>query len=189
MLEEITKAKKGIMCSRMFSKDVLSYDELRQAVSTYAVRAAEKLRGQQSLTCEISVFIRTNDFKQELPHYSASRSIRLSLPTAFTPDIIKKAMELLTNMYIGGYQYKKAGVFLSRITSQAVLQPDLFGEFSFETYAKQMRLSYTVDAINEAYGRDTLFYLVQGIQRDWKMKQLHLSKRYTTRWNEILTTQ
>jgi DNA polymerase V len=98
-------------------------------------------------------------------------------------------MELLTNMYIGGYHYKKAGVFLTRITSQAVLQPDLFGEISFETYYKQMRLSYTVDAINEAYGRETLFYLVQGIQRAWKMKQLQLSNRYTTRWSEILTAK
>lgn len=188
-LEEEIKPKKGIMCSRMFSKDITSCKELEEAISTYAARAAEKLRGQDSLTSEISVFIRSNDFKQDLPHYSNFRNIRLPYPTAFTPEIIKYALTLFESMYIDGYLYKKAGVFLSHITPQDVLQPDLFGEFSFEGHYKKLRLMYIVDAINKAYGRDTLFFLVQGITRDWKMKQLKLSSRFTTKWSEILTVK
>jgi DNA polymerase V len=189
MLEEAIKPKKGIMCSRMFSKDVISREELEEAIATYAARAAEKLRGQNSLTSEISVFIRSNEFKQDLPRYSNFRSVRLPYPTAFTPEIIKYALELLKSMYLEGYHYKKAGVFLSRITSQDVLQPDLFGEFSFERRSKELRLMCIVDAINTAYGRDTLFFAIQGIKRDWKMKQLKLSSRFTTKWSEILIVQ
>lgn len=90
MLEETVKVKEGIMCSRMFSKDVKSFDELRQAISTYASRATEKLRGQEGLASEVSVFIRTNDFKHDLPHYSTFRKITLAYPTAYTPDIISQ---------------------------------------------------------------------------------------------------
>jgi len=175
------------MCSRMFSKDVTSIDELEEAISTYAAKAAEKLRGQDSLASEISVFIRSNDFKRDLPHYSNFRNVRLPYPTAFTPEIIKHALELLKSMYIDGYHYGKAGVLLSRITPQDILQPDLFGDFSMESHFKQLRLMYIVDAINKAYGRDTLFFAIQGIKREWKMKQLKLSSRFTTKWSEILT--
>src|SRR5437016_4213378 len=103
------------------------------------LRAAEKLRGQDSLTSEISVFIRTDGFKKDIPHYSNFRSIRLPYPTAFTPEIIKYALTLLESMYIDGYHYKKAGVFLTRIAPQDVLQPDLFGEFSMEGHYKKLR--------------------------------------------------
>ncbi len=185
-LEEEIKPKKGIMCSRMFSKDITSREELEEAISTYAARAAEKLRGQDCLTSEISVFIRSNDFKKDLPHYSNFRDVRLPYPTAFTPEIIKYALLILGDIYRPGYNYKKAGVYLSRIIPQDYLQPDLFGEFSMQSHFKKLRLMYIVDAINKAYGRDTLFFAIQGIKRDWKMKQLKLSSRFTTKWSEIL---
>jgi Domain of unknown function (DUF4113) len=40
----------------------------------------------------------------------------------------------------------------------------------------------------QIYGRDTLFFAVQGVVRSWKMKQDHLSSRFTTKWREILVT-
>jgi DNA polymerase V len=46
---------------------------------------------------------------------------------------------------------------------------------------------YLIDAINKIYGRDTLFFAVQGITRPWKMRQSRLSGHFTTRWSEILT--
>ena len=58
--------------------------------------------------------------------------------------------------------------------------------FSMESHFKQLRLMHMVDAINKAYERDTLFFAIQGIKREWKMKQLKLSSRFTTKWSEIL---
>ena len=44
-----------------------------------------------------------------------------------------------------------------------------------------------VDAINAIYGRDSLYFAVQGSSRPWKMRQSQLSGRFTTQWGEILT--
>ena len=90
-------------------------------------------------------------------------------------------------MYRDGYNYKKAGVFLTKIIPQDGVQPDLFSEFSLYDYYKQARLMYLIDAINKMYGRDTLFFAVQGITRPWKMRQSRLSGHFTTRWSDILT--
>lgn len=48
-LEEVTPHKKQIMASRSFGELVLTIDDIAEAVSTYATRAAEKLRRQHSV--------------------------------------------------------------------------------------------------------------------------------------------
>jgi hypothetical protein len=42
------------------------------------------------------------------------------------------------------------------------LQTDLFGEFSLEGYQKQMQLATIVDVLNWLFGRETLFFALQG---------------------------
>jgi DNA polymerase V len=186
-LEIQRPAKKGIMCSKSFGRDVTRFEELEEVVATYTARAAEKLRSQDSLASCITVFIRTNAFKKDSPQYSNSFSLRIPYPTAFTPELIRYALNGLKAMYRDGYSYKKAGVYLTRIVPQEAVQPDLFAEFSLYDYYKQARLMYIVDAINKIYGRDILFFAIQGITRSWKMRQSRLSSRFTTQWSEILT--
>jgi DNA polymerase V len=95
-------------------------------------------------------------------------------------------LKALHAIYKDGYSYKKAGVELSRITPMPVVQPDLFGEVTLTEHNRQARFMYIVDALNRIYGRDTLFFAVQGIARHWKMRQTMLSGRYTTRWDELV---
>jgi len=92
-------------------------------------------------------------------------------------------------MYRKGFSYKKCGVSLSKITPLDVVQPDLFGEYSINDHMRQGRLMFIVDAMNRIYGRDTLFFAVQGITRSWAMRQMHLSARFTTRWSDILAIE
>jgi len=40
---------------------------MAEAVSTYTARAAEKLREQDSLAARITVFLRTNAFREDMP--------------------------------------------------------------------------------------------------------------------------
>jgi len=186
-LEREPKRKQGIMCSKTFGRDVTSLVELQEVVSTYTARAAEKLRSQETLAGSLNVFVQTNRFKQEVPYYTNSYTLQLPYPTAFTPELIAHALVGLKAIYREGYRYKKAGVFLTKIVPEEHIQPDLFGEFSLHEHYQQARLMFIVDAINRIYGRDTLFFAVQGISRSWKMRQSHLSGRYTTQWSEILT--
>jgi len=164
--------KKGIMCAKTFGREITEKDELIQAVATYTARAAEKLRQQDSLTASLTVFIRTNSFNQNIPQYSNSFSIDIPYPTAYTPDLIHAALAGLDAIYKDGFRYKKAGIFLSRITPLDAVQPDLFGDFSLDGHSRKSRLMSIVDAINRIYGRDTLFFAVQGVTRPWAMRQL-----------------
>ena len=43
----------------------------------------------------------------------------------------------------------------------------------------------TVDRINASFGRDVIHLAATGNERRWRMKQEHLSPRYTTRWTEL----
>ena len=69
---------------------------------------------------------------------------------------------------------------------QAILI-DLFGEFALTQQYTKARLMLVVDAINRIYGHDTLFFAIQGMTRNWRMRQFKLSQRFTTQWSELLT--
>lgn len=45
-LEEFAPVKQEIVCSRSFGERITDYDAMRQAICSYASRAAEKLRGE-----------------------------------------------------------------------------------------------------------------------------------------------
>ncbi len=185
-LEVERPPKQGIMCSKTFGREITSQEEMREAIATYAARAAEKLREQDSLASSITIFIKTNTFKQGIEQYSNSFTMPLPYPTAFTPDIVRSALDGLKAMYREGYRYYKAGVSLAKITPQSAMQPDLFGDFSLYDHYRQSRLMAIVDAINRVYGRDTLIFAIQGATGNWKMRQLKLSPHFTTRWSDLL---
>jgi DNA polymerase V len=179
--------KQGIMCSRTFGREITSREEMGAALANYAARAAEKLREQDSLASCLTIFIRTNSFRKDTPQYSNSYTLNFPYPTAFTPNLIRYALDGLKRIYQDGYRYKKAGVYLTKITPQHALQPDLFGEFTLAEQYKQARLMLIVDLLNRIYGRDTLFFAREGITRGWSMQRHKLSQRFTTQWSEILT--
>ncbi len=181
-----TKAKKGIMSSKTFGQTVTSLEHLSEAVATYTARAAEKLRSQGSLTGTITVFIRTNYGQSMLPQYSNDIVMKLPSATSFTPELIQQALTGLKAIYKPGYQYQKAGVYLSNIVPDNVVQPDLFADFSLLLHYRKLYLMSVIDAINRKWGKDTIFFASQGIERVWKMRQARRSPRYTTHWTELL---
>jgi DNA polymerase V len=186
-LEVERPPKQGIMSSKTFGRVITTRSEMQEALANYTARAAGKLREQDSLASRLTIFIRTNSFKTGIPQYSNSYTVKFPYPTAFTPELIRSVLYALKQIYQDGFKYYKAGVSLTRITPQMALQPDLFGDFSLTEQYKQARLMLVVDAINRIYGRDTLFFAIQGITRTWRMRQSKLSKRFTTKWSEILT--
>ncbi len=185
-LEVAAKPKQGIMASRSFGRATEQREELAEAIAFFTARAAEKLRRQGSVARRISVFVGTNRFDKEAEQYSVSQSTRLAFPTNFTPELMTAATHLLEEVFAPGYRYKRAGVYLSEISSQEVLQADLFGVYSLEREAKKARLMVIIDLVNRLMARDTLFWGAQGIQREWHARADFLSARPTTRWNELL---
>jgi len=43
-----------------------------------------------------------------------------------------------------------------------------------------------MDLINKKYGKESIRPSESGFESDWKMSRNHLSKRYTSDWNELL---
>jgi len=153
-LEEISPPRQEIVSSRSFGELVNTLDELAEAVSMYVTRAAEKLRGQQSLCGALHVFVQTNPFRRQDEQYSNGLTIPLTDPTDDTRALAGAALQGLRAIYRPGYLYKKAGVMLMNLSPNTMLQGSLFdGARPREDTAKVMAV---LDALNRRYGRDTL---------------------------------
>ena len=184
-LEEVAQAKQEIVSSRSFGKLVVKLDDLQQAVASYTVRAAEKLRRQHSVAGALQVFLQTNPHKTGEPQYHPSIVIPLIEPTADTGLLVSHAMRGLKRIYKPGYRYQKAGVMLMELSDAKTSQPDLFSHASEQDRQKSQRLMETLDRINRKMGRGTLRLAAEGFQHAWKIRTDYPSPRYTTRWAEL----
>ncbi|HPC17707.1 MAG TPA: Y-family DNA polymerase [Candidatus Hydrogenedentes bacterium] len=173
--------RETIVCSRTFGGPVADFSALREALCAYTVRAAEKLRRQRSRAHLLHVFLMTNPFQPEKPQYANAALRTFPMPTSHTPVLIRAAADGLEEIFRSGYHYKRVGVTLAGIVPDRPVQGDLFAADD----APSDRLMRTVDRINGEWGCDTLVFAAAGIARPWKMRQRRLSRRYTTRWNEL----
>lgn len=154
--------QKSIMHSRTFTYMTGDLATLSTYISNYAVAAARKLRDQHSVCLCVGTFIATNSHREDLPQYGNTAAVRLNVATADTTVITKAALQALESIFIQGYQYKKAGVLLSDITTDEAIQLDLFDSPSPENIERQKQLMEAMDAINRRYGMDTLRLASQG---------------------------
>ena len=182
-LEDIAPSKKQIMSSRSFGVPVESIEELRESVASYLATAAAKLRQQQSSAGAVHVFIQTNRFKAEEPQYNAGITVPLAEATDDTLALTHAALKGLEAIFQAGYRYKKAGVLLALLSDRNSRQSTLFDDQNARE--KSTRLMAAIDAINRAYGRDTVHLAVSGTQQRWAMRAGNRSPCFTTRWEEL----
>ncbi|AMO48903.1 DNA polymerase V [Enterobacter sp. FY-07] len=186
-LEEFAPAKQEIVCSRSFGGRITDYHEMRQAICSYASRAAEKLRGEHQYCRFISAFVKTSPFALNEPYYGNSASVKLLTPTQDSRDIIGAATRCLDSIWKDGHRYQKAGVMLGDFFSQGVAQLNLFDDNA--PRANSEKLMAVLDQLNAKDGRGTLYFAGQGIQPQWQMKRDMLSPRYTTRFSDLLVVR
>nr|DAE72335.1 MAG TPA: hypothetical protein [Caudoviricetes sp.] len=179
-MEIAPPAKKQICTSRSFGKMVEDIDTMSEAIATHASTCAKKLRQQKSYAMSLMVFIHTNNFREDLPQYWKNTIVQLPIPTSDTLEIVEYALSGLKTIFMEGYQYKKAGVIITEITTNAQL-----GLFDSIDRDKRERLMQVVDKINGKFQHHVKL-AVQGSGRDWKLKQEQLSQRYTTDINEVI---
>ncbi|MFP1263377.1 Y-family DNA polymerase [Klebsiella michiganensis] len=183
-LEEFAPVKQEIVCSRSFGGRITEYHEMRQAICSYASRAAEKLRGEHQYCRFISAFVKTSPFALNEPYYGNSASVKLLTPTQDSRDIITAATKCLDAIWRDGHRYQKAGVMLGDFYSQGVAQLNLFDDNAPRQNSE--KLMEVLDHLNAKDGRGTLYFAGQGIQTAWQMKREMLSPRYTTRYSDLL---
>lgn len=183
-LEEFAPVKQEIVCSRSFGERITNYDAMRQAICSYASRAAEKLRGEHQFCRFISTFVKTSPFALNEPYYGNSASVKLLTPTQDSRDIIAAATRSLDAIWKDGHRYQKAGVMLGDFFSQGIAQLNLFDDNAPRRGSE--KLMEVLDHLNAKEGKGALYFAGQGIQQQWAMKREMLSPRYTTRYEDLL---
>lgn len=158
--ESMERKRESIMTSRTFPGMFTSVDELTPHIANYAARCALKLRKQKSVCSLVSVFARTNPFREDLPQFSGSAAYVFPTPTSTTGEIVEASLKLLKEMFRPGFCYKRAGVMVDRIAPADAIQPDLF-DFDPEKRCKLDAIASTMDKINAMLGNDTVIVAAQ----------------------------
>jgi len=184
-LETAGQRKQSICTSRTFGEEVHQFDQLAQAISTYASMCGAKLRKQGSCARIITIFILTNPFKHQYQvNYKGIRTIQLETPTNDSLEIVSASISALRSIYRSDCIYKKAGVIVSGIVPQYQVQLSFFDDIG--DIEKRHNLMRAMDTVNDSYGRMKVRFAVNGFERKWKLKQERLSPCYTTRMNELM---
>ena len=181
-LEEYSMTRKSCCTTRSFGKLLTNLEDIEQAVTTFARRAAERIRSESLAASCVSVFVRTNPFDKKSAYYSNGASRTLSHPTHDSITIIETALLLTKRIFKNNYQYKKAGVLLSGLCDKSEIQETLFEK----NYNQNSDLMSAIDAINYRYGRDTLQMASECKVGNWKQKRENCTRNYTTQIDRLL---
>jgi len=146
---------KSISNTRTFPKMLDSIEQISTEISNFAAACGQTLRRQHTMARDISVFVATNTYRQDLPQYHNQKSMRLRTPTNLSNELIDAALTLLKDIYRPGYRYKRAGVTIHNITPDEALQPDLF-DWDAEKKQKLRRLNSLTDKLNASMGKRTI---------------------------------
>ena len=171
---EIKEEKRKNCCvSRSFGKKVTDIQKLEEAITTYCLNAAEKIRADDQLCRRITVFIRTSPFNKNRKYYSNGQTIDLPIPTSNSIELIKNAKQALKNIYKPNYYYQKAGIILSKLKSSDGNDVNLLTPLLEK---KSKKLMNAIDYTNMKYGRHAISIANAGISKGWKMRREHSSK-------------
>ena len=175
--------KQETCVSRSFSHPITSLEELREAVATYVVRAAEKLRKQHQRTAALTIYTRTSPF---IPgFYSRAASTSLDLPSNDTGVLLEAALPLVERIFQPHRALAKAGVLMQHLQGVDQLQQHLWVPCTEEDQQRRERLMATVDRLNHRYGRGTVQWAACGLDPSWAMRRERLGRAATTRLSDV----
>ncbi|RMG57664.1 MAG: translesion error-prone DNA polymerase V subunit UmuC, partial [Gammaproteobacteria bacterium] len=163
-LEEAPPPRQQVLCSRTFAERVSALEPLREAVSHFAARTAEKLREDGQQARQVSVYLRTNPHNPHEPQHHPCVTVPLPEPADDSRDIIHAALQALEQAWRPGHRYMKAGVLLGELVQAGTWQRDLFDHLPARR--RPDALMQTLDRINRS-GRGRLFFASEGIRRPW----------------------
>lgn len=182
-LEQAHQPRQQIMSSRSFGMPVTTLQDMREAVTSYTSRAAERLRRQGSVASNVCVYVQTSPSREDEPRHQRSTVVSLAKPTDDTLRLVAAARLALDSLFRPGYRYQKAGVLLAGLERKALQQITLFDDVKAE--GKSANLMRAIDAINARMGKDAVGSAAAGIGKPWKMRHERKSPGYTTDWDAL----
>lgn len=181
---DIDEKRKQILSSRSFGIGISSLDDLKAALAFHCQRAGEKLRRQGSQAGIVSVFLRTNRYK-ELPQHNKTSIRTLMCPSQDSYKFLSLALEQLDAIYRPGYEYQKIGVILDELTdaNNDNFQFDMFDTSALEEMKRRDLMAIT-DKMNARFKNGIKPASVIS-STNWHMRQAFRSNRWTTRLDEL----
>jgi len=186
MLETSEKKKRKSCCvSKSFGNKVESFEELKEAVVTHCLNAAEKIREDDQLVKSVIVFIRTSPFDKHL-FLSRSEKIDLAISTDDSMILSRACVDALKKIFAKGYRYQKAGVVFLGLVNNNKYGQNLFVDKNSQ---KSNSLMKAIDSMNVKFGRNSLTLADSGVGHCWKMRRDHSSKIDTSHFDFLPTVK
>lgn len=183
--QEDNDRRQNICTSRSFADMIPDKKELELRVADFAGICAQKLRHEHSAAYEVCTFAHTNRFREDLPQYYPAATVRLNVASSNNQDIVGAALRALDSIFKEGYLYKRAGVIVSGIIPDNLIQGDIF-DTGAEMRLKEDKVSALMDKFNTP-GSNLLRLAAQrpghyaeGIRRE------HCSREFSTSWEELI---
>ena len=156
------------------------YEPIKERIATFANACAEKLRKQQSECNYLYIFLKTSKYATVARNVGVV--IHLPYVTNSSITICNYAIKGAEQLFVKGYNYKKGGVIVMGLKPESEHQFSIFDDEN----PKHKSLMNVMDKLNLKYDSSKIKIANQDLDKTWKMKQEHLSPRYTTVIDEII---
>lgn len=176
----------SVSCSRSFGEPVTTLDGISESLASFTAQAATKLRKHSMLAAGCNIYAQI--FRSGGGGDCIVRTVMFSEPTDATNAMLDAIRPEVPALFLPGTRYRKTGVvFFGLEKVGTARQMDLFAP---PKVSEASPLYKAIDAINARYGKGKVFSASEGIgDKSWKMKRSKLSKRASTRWDELLTVR
>lgn len=179
-LELTPPLQKGLCTSRSFMETLDHIDDIKAEIATYACICASHLRRQGTFAAKLSVRLETDRFRSGAQH-NEEFEVTLPIPANTSGTMIRYAFKALETIYKKGYNYKKGGVTITKITP--ISQTNIYDTFDY----REVALSKIEDRYARGFNR-SLFQMAVMCNRNPKgnRRLTNLSKCPTTRFKDIM---
>ena len=176
----------SVSCSRSFGEPVTTIDGISESLASFTAQAAVKLRRHGMLAAGCNVYAQI--FRSGGGGDCIARTVMFPSPTDATNEMLDAIRPEVPSLFLPGTRYRKTGiVFFGLEKVGSARQMDLF---SPPKVSEASPLYKAIDSLNARYGKGKVFSAAEGIgERSWKMKRGKLSRRATTRWDELMTAR
>ena len=147
-VQYIQEKPKSIGNSITLPMDVADIEQLEEVLLSLTEQVSYRLRKQDLLANVVSVQLRTKHFED------FSHQTKLDNATSSTKLILKKAKQLLNEMFKQGMFIRLIGVRVDNLEQKNEMQLSLFS--NTENDEKQRKLDSVIDLLNEKYGYNSI---------------------------------
>ena len=172
-INPVTIAHSSIMNSRTFAHVITDRHQVQDAIVIFAKMCAQRLRNENAVADTVTVYLRGDRHREDLPFYANSCQVKIPTPSSSTMTIVHHALLAFNNIFLDRFSYRKAGVLLTGITPAHNIQLNLFDKTD---QTKQQQLMQAIDNINNHYGSHIVTLAPDDPHGSWRPEMSHFGQ-------------